>query len=60
DTTLLIQGPNDNTVHCGQDISRRDLDAEITYQGLTAGTYRVWVGAHDQGGRFDYTLTVTE
>ncbi|NER85433.1 MAG: hypothetical protein F6K42_39275 [Leptolyngbya sp. SIO1D8] len=42
DTTLLIQGPNDNTVHCGQDISRRDLDAEITYQGLTAGTYRVW------------------
>lgn len=60
DTTLLIQGPNDNTVRCGQDISRRNLDATVTGQGWSAGTYRVWVGAHNQGQRFDYTLTVTE
>lgn len=60
DTTLLIQGPNDNTVRCGQDISRRDLDAQVSGNNWQAGAYRVWVGAHDQGQRFDYTLTVTE
>lgn len=60
DTTLLIQGPDDNTVRCGQDISRRDLDAMVTGEDWGAGTYRIWVGAHGQGERFSYTLTVTE
>ena len=60
DTTLLIQGPNDNTVRCGQDISRRNLDARVTDNNWSAGAYRVWVGSHDQGQRFNYTLTVSE
>lgn len=60
DTTLLIQGPNDNTVRCAEDISRSNLDAAIEEEDWAAGTYRIWVGSHDQGQRFDYTLTVTE
>jgi hypothetical protein len=60
DTTLLIQGPNDNTIRCGQDISRSDLDAQVVDQNWQAGTYRIWVGAHNQGQRFPYVLTVQE
>jgi hypothetical protein len=60
DTTLLIQGPDDNTVSCGQDISRSNLDAQIASDDLKAGIYRIWVGAHDQGQRLSYTLTVGE
>ena len=60
DTTLLIQGPNDNTIYCGQDISRSNLDAQVTHENWQAGTYRIWVGAHEQGERFSYTLTATE
>ncbi|MGF1460409.1 MAG: hypothetical protein ACFBSG_15460 [Leptolyngbyaceae cyanobacterium] len=60
DTTLLIQGPDDNTVLCGQDISRSNLDAQVAATDWQAGTYRIWVGAHDQGQRFSYSLTVEE
>jgi hypothetical protein len=27
-------------------------------QGWSAGTYRIWVGSHIQGQRYDYSLTV--
>lgn len=60
DTTLLIQGPDDNTIRCGQDISRRDLDAIVQGEDWRTGTYRIWVGTHDQGQRFNYTLSVSE
>lgn len=60
DTTLLIQGPDDNSIYCGQDISRSDLDAQVTGDNWRAGTYRIWVGSHNQGQRFDYSLTVRE
>jgi len=60
DTTLLVQGPNDNSVRCGQDISRSDLDAQVTDTNWQAGTYRIWVGAHEQGQRFSYSLIVQE
>lgn len=60
DTTLLIQGPNDNVVYCGQDISRTNLDAKVSHENWGAGDYRIWVGAHEQGKRFDYTLAFTE
>jgi hypothetical protein len=60
DTTLLIQGPDDNSIYCGQDISRSNLDAQVIANNLRAGTYRIWVGAHQQGQRFGYTLTVEE
>ena len=58
DTTLLIQGPDDNSIYCGQDISRSNLDAQVSADNLRAGAYRIWVGAHQQGERFGYTLTV--
>lgn len=58
DTTLLIQGPNDNTIRCGDDTDRRNLDAVVQDGSWAAGTYRIWVGTHDQGQRHDYTLNV--
>ena len=60
DTTLLIQGPNDNSIYCGQDISRSNLDAQISGDNWRAGTYRIWVGSHNQGQRVDYSLNVEE
>ena len=59
DTTLLIQGPNDGTIRCNDNASRRDRDAEIT-DTFSQGTYRVWVGSYDMEGRHRYSLTVTE
>ncbi len=58
DTTLFLQGPTDSRVHCGEDISRRNLDAHIQAQNLPAGTYRLWVGSHNQGQRINYSLSV--
>jgi hypothetical protein len=60
DTTLLIQGPNDNTIRCGNDADRRNLDALVQDGAWPAGTYRIWVGAHEQGQRHSYTLTVSQ
>jgi hypothetical protein len=59
DTTLLIQGPDNGTIRCGGDIDRRNLDAQIQDESWTAGTYRIWVGSHNQGQRYDYLLRVT-
>ena len=59
DTSLLIQGPNDSTVRCGEDTGRRNPDAQVQDQGWSAGTYRIWVGSHNQGQRYNYSLTVT-
>lgn len=59
DTNLLIQGPDDGTVRCGEDTDRRNPDARIQDQNWSAGTYRIWVGAHDQGQRYNYTLSVS-
>lgn len=59
DTTLVIQGPNDGTVRCGDDTGR-NKDASIEDTNWRAGTYRVWVGAFEPGTRYNYTLTVEE
>jgi hypothetical protein len=58
DTTLLIQGPNDSTVRCGEDTSRTNPDAQITDSDWAAGTYRIWVGAHHQGQRYNYSINI--
>ncbi len=58
DTSLLIQGPNDSTVRCGEDTDRRNPDAQVQDQGWSAGTYRIWVGSHNQGQRYNYSLVV--
>lgn len=60
DTTLLIQGPNDNTIRCGEDTDRRNPDALVSDTNWPAGTYRIWVGAQSQGSRYNYTLTAQE
>jgi hypothetical protein len=59
DTTLLLQGPSEDLVYCGEDISRRNPDAQIQAQNLPAGTYQIWVGAHSQGQRLNYSLTAS-
>ncbi|MEO1589957.1 MAG: hypothetical protein AAFU71_01560 [Cyanobacteria bacterium J06632_22] len=59
DTTLLIQGPNDNTIRCNDNASRRNADAQVIGR-WQAGTYRVWVGAFDAEQRHNYVLTVSE
>ena len=59
DTSLLVQGPNDATVRCGEDTDRRNIDARIQDQNWAAGTYRIWVGSHNQGQGYSYSLDVT-
>ncbi len=59
DTSLLIQGPDDGTVRCGEDTDRRNPDAMVQDQNWSAGTYRIWVGSHHRGQRHNYTLSVS-
>lgn len=57
DTSLMVQGPSDGTVRCGEDIDRRNPDAIIQDSSWSAGTYRIWVGSHNQGQRYSYSLS---
>ncbi|MDJ0736484.1 MAG: hypothetical protein QNJ47_20880 [Nostocaceae cyanobacterium] len=59
DTTLVIQGPNDRTVRCGDD-TRKSKDASITGKKWKAGKYKIWVGIFNQGVKRNYTLSVRE
>lgn len=59
DTTLLVQGP-DGSIRCGQDTDRRNLDAFIQDEGWSAGTYRIWVGTHQQGQQRNYTISISQ
>ncbi|HEY9636160.1 MAG TPA: hypothetical protein V6D14_22330 [Coleofasciculaceae cyanobacterium] len=58
DTTLVIQGPDDQTVRCGDDTGS-SKDASVT-DSLKAGTYKIWVGSIESGQRLNYTLGVRE
>lgn len=59
DTTLLIQGPDKNSIRCGDDTdSSRDASIEDT--NWKAGSYKIWVGSMEAGSRRNYTLTVRE
>ncbi|MBE9181509.1 hypothetical protein IQ268_23385 [Oculatella sp. LEGE 06141] len=59
DTTLIIVGPNNRTVRCGDDTGS-NKDASIEDTNWRAGTYRIWVGSFDAGSRYNYTLSVEE
>ncbi|YAF98391.1 MAG: hypothetical protein AB3A66_12365 [Nodularia sp. CChRGM 3473] len=59
DTTLLIQGPDDKTIRCGDDTGA-SKDASIADKNLKSGTYRIWVGTFNPGVRRNYTLTVQQ
>lgn len=57
DTTLLIQGPNDSTVRCGDDTGQ-SKDASVVDSDWKAGSYRIWVGSLEAGVKYNYTLSV--
>ncbi|MBD2580439.1 hypothetical protein [Oscillatoria sp. FACHB-1406] len=59
DTTLVMQGPNDETLRCGDD-SDRSRDASIKDVNVPAGTYKIWVGSVQPGQRWNYRLSVSE
>lgn len=58
DTTLLVDGPKG--IDCDDNQGRNNRDAAVRDRDWPAGTYRVWVGAFEQGDRIDYRLTVSE
>jgi len=58
-TTLVIQGPDNQTFRCGDGIESTN-DAIIKDQTWKAGTYWIWVGTVDSAKMLNYTLTVRE
>jgi hypothetical protein len=59
DTTLLVQGPNGNTVRCGDDTGQ-NKDAGIIDSDWEPGTYRIWVGSLEPGVKSNYSISVQE
>jgi hypothetical protein len=59
DTTLLIKGPDDKTIRCGDDTGK-SKDASIDDQNFKSGKYEVWVGTFNSGEKYNYTLTVQQ
>lgn len=57
DTTIVIQGPDDKTIRCGDDTGRKK-DASIEGKDFKAGKYRIWIGVFNPGTRVNYTLSV--
>ncbi|MEH1938262.1 MAG: hypothetical protein V7L14_32060 [Nostoc sp.] len=59
DTTLLIEGPDQTTIRCGDDTGK-SKDASVSDRNWKSGTYRIWVGTFNPGVKRDYTLTVEQ
>jgi hypothetical protein len=59
DTTLLVKGPEDDVIRCGDDTGR-NKDASIQDRNWKAGTYRVWVGTFNPGVQHNYNITVQQ
>jgi hypothetical protein len=59
DTTLLIIGPDKETVRCGDDTGK-SKDASIQGTNWKAGTYKIWVGSLKAGVRRNYKLSLNE
>jgi len=59
DTTLMMKGPNDNDIWCGDDTGS-SKDASIDATNLKAGTYQVWVGSFKSGLKFNYNISVQQ
>ena len=57
DTTLLVEGPRG--IDCNDNYRRDSRDAAIRDGSWPAGTYRIWVGAFEQGDRINYKLLVS-
>jgi hypothetical protein len=59
DTTLLIVGPDNKTVRCGDDTGR-SKDASINGSNWKAGKYKIWVGSFKPRTRNNYRLSLQE
>ncbi|MEH1801235.1 hypothetical protein [Nostoc sp.] len=59
DTTLLIQGPDNTMIRCGDDTGK-SKDASVSDRNWKSGTYRIWVGTFNPGVKRDYTLKVEQ
>ncbi|AFZ04337.1 hypothetical protein Cal6303_5454 [Calothrix sp. PCC 6303] len=59
DTTILVQGPNDNIIRCGDDTGR-SKDANINDKNWKAGTYKLWIGTFNPGVKYNYTLSLDQ
>lgn len=56
DTTLMVRGPNSNTIRCNFGSSEK-RDAVIEGRDWSKGKYEVWVGSLEAGKRFNYRLS---
>jgi hypothetical protein len=59
DTTMLIQGPDDSIIRCGDDTGR-NKDASIDDKNWRAGTYKLWVGTFNANIKGNYTLSLEQ
>lgn len=57
DTTLIVQGPDDETLYCADDTDL-GTDAGLTLSDGKAGRYRIWVGTAEPGMNWNYQLSV--
>jgi hypothetical protein len=59
DTTMLVQGPDDSMIRCGDDTGR-NKDASIDDKNWKAGTYKLWVGNFNPNTKNNYTLSLEQ
>lgn len=59
DTTLLILGPDDKIIRCGDDTGK-SKDASISDDNWKKGIYKIWVGTLNSAVKRDYSLIVQE
>ncbi|WP_413198482.1 hypothetical protein [Nostoc piscinale] len=59
DTTLLVKGPDNDTIRCGDDTGR-SKDASISDRNWKKGIYQIWVGTFNPDAKHKYTLTVQQ
>jgi hypothetical protein len=59
DTTLLIKGPDDKTIRCGDDTGK-SKDASIDDRNWKKGIYHIWIATFNSGVKRNYTLSVQE
>lgn len=56
DTTLVVRGPDNNTIRCNLGSSETQ-DARIEDSNWKAGRYEIWVGSMQSGQRLNYQLS---
>ncbi|TAE60740.1 MAG: hypothetical protein EAZ76_01635 [Nostocales cyanobacterium] len=59
DTTLFIQGPDDQIIRCGDDTGR-SKDASVSDRQWKKGKYKIWIGTFNPRDKFNYTLKIAE